>query len=246
MRTEDPRKFAAIVEASAQVFARLGFKRAQMQDIATQAGVALGTIYRYSKSKTALFDAAVRWGFGEPLPRVRKRLDRAEPSRRSIADFVRKKADEVDYFPELTACVTSPGAEPADAELRRITEEVFRTLDHYHLVISIVEQSAMEWPELARLFDQQMRKPLLDKLVAFFEARCDAGALRTPPDLAIGARYVLELCAEFTKGRKLSPSGDNYCDDDTALQTVSYFVQSGFCRTRKPLQRSTSTTGPRP
>lgn len=234
MRTEDPRKFAAIVEASAIVFARFGFKRAQMGDIAAEAHVALGTLYRYSKSKEALFDAAVRWGFGEDLVRLRGRLDRARPTRRAVVDFVRRQADETDYFPLLTQCVESPDLDTADADLVRITEEVFGSMNRYYLAISIVEQSVTEWPELARVFDQHMRSPLLDRLERFLKVRCAAGVLRSPPDLRIGARFLLELCAEFTKGRKMSPSGDNYTDDDTALQTVVYFVQSGFGRSRRP------------
>ncbi len=50
-------KRTAIVEAAATVFARQGFIRTRMADIATEAEVGKGTLYEYFNSKDALFFA---------------------------------------------------------------------------------------------------------------------------------------------------------------------------------------------
>lgn len=49
-----------IVEAAMQLWAEKGFAGTRLDDVATHAGVAKGTIYLYFPSKEALFEAALR------------------------------------------------------------------------------------------------------------------------------------------------------------------------------------------
>ena len=44
-----------VVEAAARVFARKGFRRSQMADVAREAGVSPGNLYNYVESKEELF-----------------------------------------------------------------------------------------------------------------------------------------------------------------------------------------------
>lgn len=48
---------ARILEAAVSVFSRYGYRRAAIDDVAREAGVAKGTIYLYHESKEALFRA---------------------------------------------------------------------------------------------------------------------------------------------------------------------------------------------
>jgi AcrR family transcriptional regulator len=50
----------AILKAALQVFAEHGFEAARLDDVATRAGVAKGTLYLYFRDKEALFEALVR------------------------------------------------------------------------------------------------------------------------------------------------------------------------------------------
>ncbi len=52
-----PQRRKEILAAAAQVFARLGFAKARMEDIARQAGLSKATLYLYFPGKEALFDA---------------------------------------------------------------------------------------------------------------------------------------------------------------------------------------------
>jgi len=50
----------AILQAALTVFAAHGFEAARLEDVATRAGVAKGTLYLYFRDKEALFEALVR------------------------------------------------------------------------------------------------------------------------------------------------------------------------------------------
>ncbi len=56
---QDPAKRAQILDGAREVFARLGFDAASMNDITREAGVSKSTIYVYFASKEDLFEALV-------------------------------------------------------------------------------------------------------------------------------------------------------------------------------------------
>lgn len=58
-RRKDARP-AEIIEAGMQEFAEHGFALTKLENVATRAGIAKGTIYRYFESKEALFEAAIK------------------------------------------------------------------------------------------------------------------------------------------------------------------------------------------
>ena len=57
-----------LAECAAQVFTSLGYRRAQMSDVAKAMGVAPGTLYLYVEGKEALFDLVVRRAFLDEPP----------------------------------------------------------------------------------------------------------------------------------------------------------------------------------
>ncbi|MBV8949261.1 MAG: helix-turn-helix transcriptional regulator, partial [Actinobacteria bacterium] len=63
-RARRPNALEDLTRAALAVFARDGFRGAQMVDVAREMGVALGTVYSYVESKDALFALAV----GSALP----------------------------------------------------------------------------------------------------------------------------------------------------------------------------------
>ena len=57
---------AEIVDAARSVFARRGFARGIMDEIAKEAGIAKGTIYLYFRSKTEVYKAVLsKWAEGD-------------------------------------------------------------------------------------------------------------------------------------------------------------------------------------
>lgn len=66
----------AIVRAAAQAFAELGFERAALAAIASQAGTSVGNLYKYFASKEELFAAAVPAGVADELAaRLERRVE---------------------------------------------------------------------------------------------------------------------------------------------------------------------------
>ncbi len=51
-----------IYDAALKVFARYGFRRARMEDIAAELGLATGTLYNYAPHKKGLYEEAVAHG----------------------------------------------------------------------------------------------------------------------------------------------------------------------------------------
>ncbi len=64
-----------IVKAAERLFARKGYAEVAMEDVAARAGLAVGTIYNYFPSKSALLLAIVRSETESLLERARKILD---------------------------------------------------------------------------------------------------------------------------------------------------------------------------
>ncbi|HEY6421015.1 MAG TPA: TetR/AcrR family transcriptional regulator [Candidatus Binataceae bacterium] len=72
-----------IVQAAEKLFARKGYRDVAMEDVADRAGLAVGTIYNYFPSKSALLLAIVRRETESLLARGRKILD--NPPRDPVA-----------------------------------------------------------------------------------------------------------------------------------------------------------------
>lgn len=68
-----------ILDAAMQVFARLGFHKARMDDIAREAGVSKGLLYWYYKNKDALIAALLDRLFSQEMSHLRSALAAAGP-----------------------------------------------------------------------------------------------------------------------------------------------------------------------
>ena len=68
-------KRESILDAAARAFARLGFRKASIGDIAQAAGVAKGTVYLAAKSKEDLFYQAVLRDLREWIASCARRID---------------------------------------------------------------------------------------------------------------------------------------------------------------------------
>ncbi|MCR9244765.1 MAG: TetR family transcriptional regulator [bacterium] len=225
-----PNRIAEIVAAAAVTFARFGFRRTQMADIAAAAGTALGTLYRYSKSKEALFAAALRYAFHADPMVIETVLAGATPGRDDLEAYVADFGSGRDFLPQLTAAAEAGVVDRKDAaaELERVVGELFDVMNHFALAICLVDVSAREWPELARLFHRDVRATTAARLERYLSSRCESGALVQPPDVAAAAHFVMELCGEFTRGRKISSPNRGFASDEVARATVLHIVQRTF------------------
>jgi len=64
-----------ILEAAIAVFARLGFQRARMDDIADEVGLSKGALYLYYKSKDAIIAALLKYLFTQEFRRLQRLIE---------------------------------------------------------------------------------------------------------------------------------------------------------------------------
>ncbi len=87
-----------IIAAAEVVFAADGFQAAKMADIATEAGVSAGNLYRYFGGKDALFHEVVDPEFVERFERLLDRRVRALSDLEALGPPARAAADEMLEF----------------------------------------------------------------------------------------------------------------------------------------------------
>jgi AcrR family transcriptional regulator len=82
-----------------------GYEAVQMRDIATRAGVALGTIYRYFPSKDALLAAAMVEWMEDLERRVGQRGPQGESTAERVYDVLRRAVATMERQPKLAEAV---------------------------------------------------------------------------------------------------------------------------------------------
>lgn len=86
-----------ILEAARRVFAARGFEGAAVEEIASLAGLAKGTLYLYYPSKRAIYHAALKRGLVDLLRELDERVNAASSPREKLRTFVDTK---IAYFEE--------------------------------------------------------------------------------------------------------------------------------------------------
>lgn len=84
---------AEILQAARKVFGEHGFEAATVDLIATEAGIAKGTLYLYYSSKDEIFWAALSSRFREMLDRAHREMDAAEGTEAKIRAGLRVRFD---------------------------------------------------------------------------------------------------------------------------------------------------------
>lgn len=94
----------AILEAAEKIFSQHGFHRAKIYRIADLAGVSVGTIYRFFKSKDELYAEVVRKKLSELQRRVEKNIKNKSPEKAlkayisTVIDFFEEERDFFTIF----------------------------------------------------------------------------------------------------------------------------------------------------
>jgi AcrR family transcriptional regulator len=226
-----------LVDAATAVFAEKGYKATQMADVATAMGVAAGSLYNYVEGKDALFalclDSMLRDG---PLP-----PDLTPPVRTPPLDVTLRRLDArvkaLLQLPVLNAALEGqrPDSE-AEEELAAVAAELYDLIGRTRHATDMIERSARDLPELAELFYQEWRRPLLGKIRAYLKSRMDSGQFRRLADVKVAAIFVLETAAWSASHRFHDPDGLSL-DDASTRSTIIDLIVGTFMP-----GRTTSTT----
>jgi len=132
-------KLDAIVGAADRLFARFGYRRTSMDDIATEAGVAKGTLYLYFTSKEALFRALL----ARNVALAERLCDAAQTRGGDLAAQIFGQLDAwfgmvldqygaSGHLPELSAARMSIGREVVEAADRAYEARLVRMIETAH------------------------------------------------------------------------------------------------------------------
>src|SRR3954451_16637018 len=92
-----------------------GYEAVQMRDVATSAGGALGTIYRYFPSKDALLAAAMVEWMEDLERRVSQRGPRGDTTAERVYDVLRRAVSTMERQPQLAVAVITALTSDDDA-----------------------------------------------------------------------------------------------------------------------------------
>ncbi len=189
-----------LIEAAMRAFRRSGYRATQMSDIAREMGVSEAALYRYVDGKEGLFGLVVRHAlFLEDLPDGE--LPLASPPLQSTLGQIRDLLTPAAIPPALGEALRRGPADDPRAELEGIVRELFALMALTRPAMDMIERSAREMPELAQLFNVDLRRPLLGALASYLERGAGRGQLRRTPHPDATARLVIETIAWFSRHR---------------------------------------------
>jgi AcrR family transcriptional regulator len=225
-RTRPSDRVSNLIEAAVRVFTLKGFRRAQMADIAHEMGVSPGLLYSYVESKEALFYLVVDRGLKAGPPSEPALLPVPTPAPGAIAKRVAERFRQEGTMPALSAALKRPHADNAAAELEVVVRELYAILYRSGPLITILDRSALDMPELAALFHDRIRGGLFARLSRLIEMRADAGQYRRLPYSAVAARLIVETVTWFARNRRADPTSQDIDDKAAEDTTVDFIVNS--------------------
>lgn len=227
MRNRRPDRLEQIVSAALRVFGEKGYRRAQMADVAREMGVSPGTLYNYVVSKEALFCLVIDRAFLEAPAAEPPKLPIPTPAPGAIVQRLRERLGADVALPRLEAALARRRVTAARAELEGIVRELYALVDRTWPGIVVLERSALELPELARVFYVEVRRELVARLENYLRARIQSGDLRAVPHPGASARLILENVAQFAMHRHRDPD-PTPVDDTAACEAVVDLIVNAF------------------
>lgn len=141
-----------ILVAARRCFARNGFHATSMQDVIAEAGLSVGAVYRYFKSKDELRTAVAEENVGAILGELAEVTDHQPPlplaeAMARVIDLVEVRLAEPDSVPQLA--IQAWGEALRDPELGRFVAGVFRSMRAHFVTLARRAQQAGDLPSQA-------------------------------------------------------------------------------------------------
>ena len=224
-RSQPAERLSQLLDAATQVFMRLGYRRAQISDIAKEMGVAPGTIYLYVESKEALFALVLQRAIGEEVQSVA--LPVPSPTSEALLEHVRRQCFRTGQLPALAQALAGEPPADARAEFEAIVRDLYAWINQRWQALQLLARSAADWPELAEVYYHQERRRLIQLLTDYLDRRIGQKRLRPMPDTITAARLILETTAWFAYHRYPDPDAA-MISEEMARETVVTVLVNGF------------------
>lgn len=222
-RSHPPDFLDRLVTEATAAFASKGYAQTRMADVAAALDVAPGTLYGYVESKRALFYLVVdRGARSEPIP-LPEDLPVGTPSERRIARRLRERIETTFALPRLDAALERDDVDDPTGELEAVVRELYDRTERTRGPAAAIERSALDLPEVFRVFFVEARRNLLEQLTEYVRRRIAGGSFAPVPDPAAAARFVLETVTLFARHRHADPDPQPVSDEafrDTTIRLV--------------------------
>jgi AcrR family transcriptional regulator len=227
-RRTPPDRIRAALEAATRIFIAQGYRRTQMEDVASALGISKATLYLSFESKEALFDAALRHADGDAPPAPSGAPLATPPSGATLAQVRRRLASE-GALPLLAAALTRTRVTDVRAELRGVLGELYDAMARNRTGIKLLDSCALDYPELAKLWYDGGRERSLALLSRYLDDRTRRGRFRRLEDVEAAARLVLETLTFWAVHRHWDPSPQPY-REESARRTVLDLLTSALVK----------------
>ena len=235
VRNKTRNRLRDFVATAAQIFSQKGYRRTQMADVTSALGLSPGAIYRYLESKEALFDLAVRHALDPDYPLGDGSLPVQTPEPGATLAFLESVMAQRAEMRLLSEAVRS--AEPTEirAEFEGIIRELYSKLSQNRGGLNLIERCALDWPELAVLWFEQVRSRVIEDLERYLKARIEGNWFRPVPDTLAAARLIVEVAFAFAVHRHDDPF-PTLMDEHTAEDTVVDNLLHAYLLSERPVK----------
>ena len=150
--------------------------------------MAQGTIYLFVKSKEDLFQLALAYA-------MEWSLEEATQKSMGLVEL-RQQFIPGNASVSLATFIANPD-HPVPA-LDAVLSEYWDSVSKAARAIKLIERCAVDWPELARFFYEEVRTTIVGNLATYLVAGAKAGICRRVIDPYMSARFIVESIAWFT------------------------------------------------
>ena len=211
-----------IVESATRIFGEKGYRRTLITDVASDLGIAPGTIYTYVESKDALFHLVIERASGRST--VPRSLPIPSPDQGETVKHSVQALSRTSKLGELTAALDREKADDIAAEVEAIVRELFDSIARGRTLIRLIERSAVDLPELRTDFYLKGRRGFIKKIETYLSMRIDGGQLRPVPNTTATARFLVESISWFANHRHGDPDSGNITDEMAEQVCVDMLV----------------------
>jgi len=222
-RKRPPDRLERLIECAADVFIERGYRRAQMEDVATALGVSKGTLYLYVESKEALFDLVCRaLAMGDAFTPPQT-LPVPTPRPEDTVAFVAEQLAARSGIAALVAALERQRVTDINAELEGIVTELYDALAQNRRALKLLDRASVDHPDIAELWFKGAREGVVGLLAQYLADRARRRLVRSSPDAFVLARVCVETLAFWAVHRHWDPH-PQVMTDAVSREVATQFV----------------------
>ncbi len=221
MSSRAQRTYERILHEATALFRVRGYQRTRLQEVAEAVGVSEPAVYRYFRSKDALFDAVLRRAAGDSAAASPAALPWPTPEAGATLGFLEAFFGRSRRLERLEATMSGRSrSRPTRDELEGVFEEIFLLALRYRDGVQIMRASALEAPELAAVYERELTAPLVARVAEYLGRRAAQRRIRLPTLAPVAAALVVNLIGVHAAYQELLvPVGAGSDDERRAAVT---------------------------